>query len=63
MSEQHNVNITGTPLTEDELLELMGISDEIIDLGDIASALNWWDEHASVEWVGALDAPEYEGDE
>lgn len=28
----------------------------IIDIADIESAADWWDEYASSEWVGALDS-------
>lgn len=64
MSEQrNNANITGEPLSEDELIQLMGVDGDSISLVDIESAILWWDENASQEWVGALDAPEYEGDE
>ena len=36
-----------------ELDLLLGFAD--VDAEDIANALQWWDEHASEEWVGALD--------
>lgn len=64
MSEQsNNQNIVGDPLSLDDLLELMGISDDFDpDFDDIESALEWWDVHASdLRWVGALEAPFFEG--
>lgn len=62
MSENaNNENIVGDPLPLVDLLELMGVDDNIIDVDDIESALEWWDIHASNQrWVGALEAPFYE---
>lgn len=42
----------GEPIDKDLLL---GFAE--IDPADIASALAWFDEHASEEWRGALDNP------
>jgi hypothetical protein len=39
------------PLDLDELLNLA-----TIDLADIESAAEWWDNNASSDWVGALDS-------
>lgn len=36
-----------------ELDLLLGFAE--IDAQDIADALDWWDRHASEEWVDALD--------
>ena len=49
-------SIQGEPLDLDELLDFAEI-----DLEDIESASLWWDEHASPEWVGALDSEPIEG--
>jgi hypothetical protein len=38
---------------------LLGFAD--IDENDIPTALDWWDEHASEEWKGALEAPKFKG--
>jgi len=40
----------GEPLPEDELLAIAEI-----DTLDIDEALEWWDEYASDDFVGALD--------
>lgn len=62
MSEQqNNRNIRGEPLSFEELLADMGIDDNIIDPEDKFSAIDWWDEKASIEWIGALEAPPSEG--
>ena len=63
MSEQqaNNTNIVGEPLSLEDLLELMGLDDEMIDDEDIESALDWWNVHATAPWVGSLEAPFYEG--
>lgn len=45
----------GPPLDEDELLAFAEI-----DEADIVAAMAWFDEHASPEWRGALDAVEAE---
>lgn len=47
---QNNRNIRGKPLDLDELLDLA-----TIDLADIESAAQWFDDHASAQFVGALD--------
>lgn len=47
---QKQNNIQGEPLELDILLDFA-----TIDLADIESASEWWDTHASPEWVGALD--------
>lgn len=46
----NNANIRGEPLPLEELLDYA-----IIDPADVESAANWWDEHASPDWIGALD--------
>lgn len=51
--EQANlINPFGEPLELEFLLEFATV-DEI----DMESAIQWWDETASPDWVGALDAP------
>lgn len=49
-SQQNNRNIRGEPLDLDILLDFA-----TIDLADVETAAEWWDEHASSEFVGALD--------
>ena len=49
-------SIQGEPLPLDELLDFA-----TIDPADIASAVTWWDENASEQWVGALDNEPIEG--
>lgn len=44
------LSIQGEPLPLDELLDFA-----TIDPADVESAIQWWDENASSEWVGALD--------
>lgn len=57
MSEQrNNANIRGEAMPIDDLLYLMGVDDNTIDIADIESALEWWDVHASPEFIGALEA-------
>ena len=41
----------GDPLPLDELLDFASI-----DLADIESAAQWWDDTASADFVGALDS-------
>lgn len=43
-------NVQGEPLDLEELLDFATIS-----TADIASAIQWFDENASDEWIGALD--------
>lgn len=43
-------NIQGEPLPLDELLDFA-----TVDPADIESAADWFDEHASDGWQGALD--------
>ena len=38
---------------------LLGFAE--IDANDIPTALAWWDEHASEEFKGALEAPKFKG--
>lgn len=40
----------GEPVDLDVLLEIAEIDED-----DMADAIDWWDENASDEWVGALD--------
>lgn len=40
----------GEPVDLDVLLEIAEIDDD-----DMADAIDWWDDNASPEWVGALD--------
>lgn len=52
-------NLNPTPQTEirGEPLDLETLLDfATIDIADIASAAQWWDENASEGWVGALDS-------
>jgi hypothetical protein len=42
--------IRGEPLDEDDLLNMAEVDGE-----DVESAAEWWDIHASPDWVGALD--------
>jgi hypothetical protein len=42
----------GEPLDKETLISFASIGDL-----DIESALVWFDEHASVRWIGALEAP------
>ena len=44
-------DIQGDPLDLETLLDFAQI-----DPADIESAADWWDNHASAEWVGALDS-------
>lgn len=46
----------GEPLPFDILEEFTEINEE-----DMQDALGWWDDNASKDWVGALDAPPFEG--
>ena len=50
-------NFRGAPLDLDTLLDFAQI-----DPADIESAAEWWDNHASAEWVGALDSEPLEGE-
>ena len=50
-------NFRGAPLDLDTLLDFAQI-----DPADIESAAEWWDNHASAEWVGALDSEPVEGE-
>ena len=43
--------IRGEPLDLDTLLDFAQI-----DVADIESAAEWWDNNASAEWIGALDS-------
>lgn len=61
MSEQNNANIQGEPIPYEELLALMGIDDQV-DPSEIESAIIWWDRHASVNFIGALDSEPVEGE-
>ena len=45
----------GTPLDLETMLDFAEI-----EIADIESAILWFDENASPEWIGALDAPPYE---
>ena len=54
---QRNNNIQGEPLSLEEMLELAEI-----DLEDIESAAQWWDDNASPEWRGALDSEPVDDD-
>lgn len=54
----NNRNIRGEPLPLDELLDLA-----TIDPADVESAAEWWDEHASDNWIGALDVEPTEDNE
>lgn len=47
----------GEPLDLEELLDFASI-----DLADIESAAQWWDDNASDAWVGALDSDPVEGE-
>jgi len=47
----NNQAIRGEPLDLDTLLDFA-----IVDPADVESAAQWWDEHASPEWVGVLDS-------
>lgn len=47
----------GEPLDLEDLLDFAEI-----DEADIDSAIDWFDEHASEEWAGALEAPPFEED-
>lgn len=53
MSEpiQHNANIRGKPLSSEDIQDFIRI-----DTADIESAKNWFDDTASIEWIGALDS-------
>lgn len=42
----------GDPLPLEDMLNFA-----IVDDADIESALEWFNEHASIEWIGALEAP------
>lgn len=42
----------GEPLPFDILEEFAEIDEE-----DMQDALGWWDDNASEDWIGALDAP------
>ena len=53
----NNQNIQGEPLDLDELLEFA-----IVDLDDIESAAQWWDDTATPAWIGALDSEPTEGE-
>jgi hypothetical protein len=45
------------PKIRGEVLDLETLLDfATVSASDIASAAEWWDEHASAEWVGALDS-------
>lgn len=46
----------GEPLDPEILEEFAEIDED-----DMDSAVEWFDEHASEEWVGALDAPPFDG--
>ena len=50
-------NIRGEPLPLDDLLDFA-----TIDAADIENAAEWWDEHASPDWIGALDAEPVDDD-
>jgi len=50
MSEQSPIEIRGQPLDLDVLLDFATIDPE-----DIEIAAQWWDDHATERWVGALD--------
>ncbi len=54
--KQSNTVIRGEPLDLDILLDFA-----TVDLADVESAAQWWDEHASPEWVGALDSEPIDG--
>lgn len=45
------INPFGEPLDEELLLGFA-----TVDTSDLEDAILWWDEHASEEWVGALDS-------
>lgn len=42
----------GEPLDESILEEFAEIDED-----DMQDAIDWWDENASEDWIGALDAP------
>lgn len=50
MSERQTNNIRGEPLELDVLLDFATIDPE-----DVEAAAEWWDNHASPKWIGALD--------
>lgn len=54
--ESKNATIKGDPLPLEDMLNFA-----IVDDADIESALEWFNEHASIEWIGALEAPPIEG--
>lgn len=47
--------IRGEPIDLDTMLDFA-----IVEQVDIESAIEWWDDHASPDWIGALDAPQYD---
>lgn len=50
MEDNQNSVIRGEPLSVDELLILA-----TVDNAAIISALDWWDETATDDWIGVLD--------
>lgn len=58
MSEpiKHNANIRGAPLDLETLKDLA-----TVDTEDLQTASLWFDENASIEWVGALDSEPIRG--
>ena len=57
-SERHlpRKNVRGEPLDLETLLDFAEI-----DIEDIESAAQWWDETASPGWVGVLDSEPVNG--
>ena len=53
---QQRNTIEGEPLDDDVLLDFA-----TIDIEDIESAILWWNEHASDEWIDALDSEASDG--
>ncbi len=51
-------SIQGEPLDLETLLDFA-----TVDTADIESAILWWDEHASEQWIGVLDSEPIKGDE
>jgi hypothetical protein len=49
-------SIQGEPLPLADLLDIAKV-----DSTDAESASTWWDEHASADWIGALDSKPLNG--
>lgn len=55
--QSSKLNIQGEPLPIEDLLLFANV-----DATDAESAIAWWDDNASAEWVGALDSEPIKGD-